>query len=239
MLTREPDHIIFIEPKFHTPPYRSMLAPQLLRYGMKAREDRPGLAPPALLDHMLGEYLRPIKWGFKEVQCSEHRRVHEVFRPKHIVVNVRDIFGIALSFLEKHRRQGNQDRFPPAWVREYCLRESRGMVAFCEDLSRRGHAFTVVRYEDFTGDAGYRDALEKSLSWKFGTGADRFLAGFDREFEVSRHQGRAFREPTIAERDLPPDLVDLAREIETRCAGYQRFFGYCPAKGAAPEPRLK
>ena len=231
MLTREPDQIIFIEPKFHTPPYRSILAPQLLQFGMEAAEFQHGFAPPALLDHMLGVHLRPIKWGFKEVQCSEHLRVLEMFNPKHILINVRHIFNIALSFLEKHRRQDNETRFPPAWVLEYCTRETLGLVRFCEHLTTLGHTYTIVRYEDFTQDAQYRLRLEQTLGWKFGDSKDRFLASFDREFEASRHQRQTFRETTLAERDLPQDLVMLATEIETRCALYQQFFGYSPTDG--------
>jgi len=234
MLTRAPEQIIFIEPKFHTPPYRSLLAPQLATFGMEISDARQkqarGLAPIAMLDHLLGPHLRPIKWGFKEVQCSEHHKVLTQFAPAHILINTRHIFNVALSFMEKHRRQGNQARFSPAWVRDYCERESQGLVQFCQHLSHIGQPHTLVRYEDLTEDANFRPALEKSLNWTFGTEADRFLQGFNRGFEASRHQGRAFKAPTLAERGLPDELVKLAADIETRCAEYQTFFGYSPLK---------
>jgi len=232
MLTRAPEQIVFIEPKFHTPPYRAMLAPQLLQYGMEAKAPPQGLAPVPALDHALGAQLRPIKWGFKEVQCSEHQRVFEVFRPVHILINVRHIYNIALSFMEKHRRQGNEDRFSPTWVLDYCLRESQGLIHFCEHLIERGQAFTIVRYEDFTQNPQARTALEKSLGWKIGNSSNQFMEDFNRGFEANRHQGRGFREPTVAERELPQDLIKLARNIEVRCAKYQAYFGYEASTGA-------
>jgi len=235
ILTRQPEQIVFIEPKFHTPPYRKMLTPQLLQFGMEISESRykqaQGLAPIAMLDQLLGAQLRPIKWGFKEVQCSEHQRVLEVFNPAHILVSVRHIFSIALSFMEKHRRQGNEGQYPPAWVLDYCVQESLGLVLFCQHLSAIGHPFSVVRYEDFTQDPHFRAALERSLGWKFGDKPMRFLDGFNRGFEANRHEGRRFREPSIAERNLTSEHVGLANDIEIRCAGYQRYFGYDTAHG--------
>lgn len=232
VLTHRPDQVIFIEPKFHTPPYRNMLAPQLAQYGMEIsaqqKTDAQGLAPAAMLEQLLGPHLRPIKWGFKEVQCSEHQKVLALFSPAHILINTRHIFNVALSFLEKHRRQDNEDRFPPAWVRDYCVRESSGLVQFCQHLSQIGQPHTVVRYEDFTASPAYRAQLGARLGWHLGTQADQFLEGFNRGFEASRHQGRDFREPTLAERGLPADLVALAHDIEAQCSLYQQFFGYSP-----------
>ena len=236
LLTCAPERVVFIEPKFHSPPYRALLAPQLAQYGMEisqtAEKQVEGLDPLARLNHLLGPHLRPIKWGFKEVQCSEHQRVLEVFAPKHILVNVRNIFNVALSFMEKHRRQGNEARFSPAWVQEHCLRESLGLVDFCTALAQQGQSYTLVRYEDFTRDPAERAALEKALGWSLGQDANPFLEGFNRGFEARRHQGRAFREPTLAERGLPDDLVKHAQEIEEQCAAYQRFFGYNPSPEA-------
>jgi len=235
MLTRAPSQIIFIEPKFHSPPYRGMLTPQLRQFGMDISPARQktalGLAPQPMLAHVLGPALRSVKWGFKEVLCEEHHKVLALFAPDHILINTRDIFDVALSFMEKHRRQGNEDRFPPAWVRDYCQRESLGMVRFCQHLAQIGQPHTLVRYEDFTKDADFRVALAKSLGWTLGTQADRFLHGFNRGFEASRHQGRDFRAPTLAERGLPDALVQLARDIQADSAEYQQFFSYSPAKG--------
>jgi len=237
MLTSEPAQIIFIEPKFHTPPYRTLLAPQLAQYGMEISEQQQkqahGLAPLAMVDHLLGAHLRQIKWGFKEVQCSEHQKVLDLFAPAHILINTRHIFNVALSFLEKHRRQGNEARFPPAWVRDYCERETQGLVRFCQHLTHIKHPHSIVRYEDFAGDADYLTTLGKPLNWALSTKPSRFFQGLNRGFETSRHQGRIFREPTLAERGLPDDLVKLAQDIEARCTVYQQFFGYTSLGGAS------
>ena len=230
ILTREPDQIMFIEPKFHTPPYRNILKPQLAQYGMEFDESEMAavqdLPPDQMLETLLGAHLRPIKWGFKEVQCSEHRRVVDLFAPVHILVNVRHIFNIALSFFEKHRRQGNQDRFPLSWVRDYCLRETQGLVGFCQDLAKQGIAYQVVRYEDFITDPQERKALGDHLGWRYGGNANRFLNDLNRGFEARRHAAGGYRETSLADRGLSVLEIRYAREIEEQCAQYQAFFGY-------------
>lgn len=236
ILTREPDHIVFVEPKFHKPPYRKMLTPQLLQYGMeisKAQYNQAQGQPPlAQLDELLGARLRQIKWGFKEVQCREHQRVLSIFRPAHILINVRHIFSVAISFMEKHRRQGNERQYPPTWVLDHCIRESNGLVRFCKHLSETGRPFTIVRYEDFTQNSESRAKLKYLLNWEFGGKSERFLEDFNRGFESRRHEGRDFREPSIAERELPAEHIKLAHYIETSCARYQRYFGYDISNGA-------
>jgi len=236
ILTREPDQIVFIEPKFHTPPYRTILKPQLAQYGMELDDSEmttvQGLPADQALDTLLGAHLRPIKWGFKEVQCSEHRQVVELFSPTHILVNVRHIFNISLSFFEKHRQQGNQDRFPPSWVREYCLRETKGLVRFCQGLAQQGISYRVVRYEDFMTKPLARKALGDHLGWDYGENTDRFLNDFDRGFETRRHATGSFKETSLKDRNLPEQEIHLAREIEGQCGEYQSFFGY--DTGGAP-----
>jgi len=230
ILTREPDQIMFIEPKFHTPPYRNILKPQLAQYGMEFDESKMAavqdLPPDQVLETLLGAHLRPIKWGFKEVQCSEHRRVVDLFAPTNILVNVRHIFNIALSFFEKHRRQDNQDRFPASWVRDYCLRETQGLVGFCQDLAQQRIAYRVVRYEDFMTDPQERKALGDHLGWHYGESPDRFLTNLDRGFEVRRHAAGRFRETSLADRGSSALEIRYACEIEELCAQYQAFFGY-------------
>jgi len=230
ILTREPDQIMFIEPKFHTPPYRNILKPQLAQYGMEFDKSEmlavQDLPPDQVLETLLGAHLRPVKWGFKEVQCSEHRRVVDLFAPAHILVNVRHIFNIALSFFEKHRRQGNQDRFPASWVRDYCLRETQGLVAFCQDLARQGIDYRVVRYEDFMTDPQERKALGDYLGWDYGGSPERFLNDLNRGFEARRHAAGSFQETSLADRGLSEPEIRHARTIEEQCAQYQEFFGY-------------
>ncbi len=230
ILTREPDQIMFVEPKFHAPPYRNILKPQLAQYGMEFDESEMAaiqdLPPDEVLETLLGAHLRSVKWGFKEVQCSEHRQVLDLFAPAHILVNVRHIFNVALSFIEKHRRQGNEDRFPLSWVREYCLRETQGLVEFCQELAQRGIAYRVVRYEDFMADPQERKALGEYLGWTYGGIPDRFLNDLNRGFEARRHAMDGFRETPLADRGLSGQEIRYAREIEAQCAQYQAFFGY-------------
>ncbi len=228
-LTHPPEQIVFIEPGFHTPPYRNMLKPQLTKYGMQLAETdgkETGRPPNAELNARLGADLRNIKWGFKEVQCSEHAKVLKVFNPKHVLVNVRHIRNVALSFLEKHQRQNNEAHFPPSWVEAYCLRESRDLVALCKLMDRAGQEWSLVRYEDFTRSQSFRAQLAQDVGWKIGGQNDQFFGDFNRSYEANRHNQAVFHETQVAQRNLSMEKQEIAVKIEAESGEYQEYFGY-------------
>lgn len=229
-LTDAPDQLAFIEPSFLSLPNTRMLRIQLDRFGMGptdeewATEDR---TAEARLQRLMGQRLAGKRWGVKEVLCSEHRAAIVKLAPRRVLISVRDIGDVALSFFEKHRLQGNLNRFDDQWVVDYCIREAEGLVALHAELEAGSLPFAVVRYEDFTRSAHCRQAVADFVGWRGGGATDAQFDRFDRSFEVERHGHTvSSRIRTRAERNLGSAERDLASRIATRCEQYQQVFGY-------------
>ena len=154
----------------------------------------------------------------------------DVFSPPRVLVSVRNIRDVALSFFEKHRLQDNLDRFGDDWVAEYCTRESAGMVDYIASLESRGIPYRIVRYEDFLSSQDLRSQVEAFTGWPGGGDTSANLRDFDRGFEAERHgSGIADAASLPRERGLDASLTRAASEIAERCGKYQSRFGYAPS----------
>jgi hypothetical protein len=229
-LTRLPDQLVFNEPFFCRPENSRLLRIQLESFGMpvdpaewEARDE----AVQERFERLMTHRLQGRRWAFKEVLCREHRRVLDHFDPPKVVITVRNIIDVALSFFEKHRAQGNLARFSDEWVADYCVKETEGIVRFQQRLVERGVPSTVVRYEDFARSVDERRSVERFLGWTGGGETALNFEEFDRAFEVERHgtsvSSRVFGR---RQRRLSPMEFELAAGIGERCDGYQRHFGY-------------
>jgi hypothetical protein len=229
-LCRPPDDLVFIEPFFLRPSNPRLLRIQLADFGMAASDaeweprDESG---PERFRRIMGPRLAGKRWALKEVLVEEHIRALHAFEPKGVIVTVRNLEDVALSFFEKHRLQGNLARFGDDWVVEYCRRESTGILTFVERLRTLGVPHAVVRYEDFTRSEAERRAIADFVGWEGGGRIDSHLDRFDRQFEIERH-GRQIS-PLVrnrAERNLSSAEFCLALELSNQVSEYQREFGY-------------
>jgi hypothetical protein len=228
-LSNPPGRIVFNEPFFLRPMNSRLLRIQLDSLGIGVSDsewaERDETAAERF-QRLMAPRLAGRKWAAKEVLCEEHRAMTEAFAPPKVLVTVRNIVDVALSFFEKHRLQDNLDRFGDDWVVEYCLRESSGMLDYVQSLESGRIAYLVVRYEDLVASQDMRSKIVDFTGWPGGGDASSNFEEFDRGFEAERH-GRAIssgRPP--ADRKLPLFLRNLASEIGERCNRYQAFFGY-------------
>lgn len=229
-LTRPPDQLVFVEPSFRRTSNPRMLRIQLSDFGIGVEDQdwsRVDSTGAERFQRLMGRRLQGKRWAFKEVLCEEHFGVLDAFSPTRVLITVRDIADVALSFFEKHRIQNNLDRFSDQWVREYCLRESNGLVAFRDLLRTRSVPFQVVRYEDFTRSEEVRRQLAEFVGWEPGRETASHFARFDRGFEVERHgAGISGALRTREERGLDRSLIKSVDSLTTLCAAYQKDFGY-------------
>ena len=229
-LCRPPEQLVFNEPFFLRTTNPRLLRIQLTDFGMAAgeqewcQEDASGLER---FRRLMAPRLRRRKWAMKEVLCEEHARVVAAFAPPRVIITVRNIVDVALSFFEKHRAQNNLDRFSDEWVRAYCVREAAGILHLRGALAGAGTPTRVARYEDFTRSANDRAGIAEFVGWRPGETTDRHLASFDRGFEVERH-GSSFSGHlrTRSQRSLDQLHKTLAEEIGEECQAYQASFGY-------------
>ena len=229
-LTDAPDQLVFIEPSFLSLPNTRLLRIQLDHFGMAASDAEWAIqdqTAEARFQRLMSRRLARKRWGLKEVLCSEHRFAIERLMPRRVVISARNIGDVALSFFEKHRLQGNLNRFDDQWVVDYCIREAAGLVALRMELEAGSLPFAIVRYEDFTRSEDSRQEIADFISWRGGGPTAAQFDRFDRSFEVERHgSGVSAHIRTEAERDLGQAERELASHIARQCEEYQRVFGY-------------
>lgn len=229
-LCRPPGHLVFVEPFFLRASNPRLLRIQLEDFGMPASDlewrerDETG---PERFRRIMGPRLVGRRWAFKEVLHAEHIRTLAAFQPLRVIVTVRNLKDVALSFFEKHRLQSNMDRFDDLWVADYCERESSGILSLMDRLQGEGISHAIVRYEDFIRSVAERNALLDWIGWEGGGRIASHLSSFDRQFEVERHGeliSSRLRKP--GERGLDNAEIALASAVASRATDYQRRFGY-------------
>jgi len=228
-LSNPPDQIVFNEPFFLRPMNSRLLRIQLDSLGMPVSDpewaERDETARQRF-HRLMAPRLAGRRWAAKEVLCEEHRAMTDAFAPAKVLVSVRNIVDVALSFFEKHRLQDNLDRFADDWVVDYCLRESSGMLDYLASLESRNIPYLVVRYEDLVASEEMRSKVADFTGWSGGGDASSNLAAFDRGFEAARHGRSISSARPQDDRNLAVSLRNLASEIGERCGRYQGCFHY-------------
>jgi sulfotransferase family protein len=229
-LTSPPDRLVFVEPSFLSLPNTRLLRIQLEAFGLGPTGKEwclEGENAASRFARLMAPRLAGRKWAVKEVLCTEHLKALDRLHPRLVLITVRNIVDVALSFFEKHRLQDNLTRFSDQWVVDYCTREAAGLVDLREELKRRSIPFQIVRYEDFTRSEDCRDRVATFLGWPGGGSTLANLDRFDRSFEADRHGSAVSpRNRRASEREVDESLVRLAEAIGRQCREYQHAFGY-------------
>lgn len=229
-LSSPPDQVVLLEPSLLRLPNTRLLRIQLENLGLGPDDGEWSFkdeSASARFARLLAPRLAGRRWALKEVLCSEHASVMRLLQPDRVLISVRHIFDVALSFFEKHRLQDNLSRFSDAWVTEYCVREAAGLVSLRAELAKHSIPFQIVRYEDFTRSEVVRHQVADFVGWRGGGATDAHFQTFDRGFEVERHgSGISPRIRQAEERTVDAELRKLARAVMGRCAEYQVTFGY-------------
>lgn len=237
-LTQPPERVVLIEPSLFALRNPDMVRVQLPAFSVPADDTEwtfPDSDWQSRFRRLFAPRLDGRRWALKEVLVAESTRVMAAFAPLRVVVTVRDIGMIAASFLEKHRRQGNQDRFDAGWVGAYCRRESAAMVALCRTMDRDDVPYHVVRYEDFVASPQARACLSAFVGWPGGGDPQRHFGKLGRAFEIGRHaSGVSTHSPSLPERALEPEELALLPAILADCAAYQDAFGFGAVSESSP-----
>lgn len=230
-LTRAPHEIVFVEPFFLHPRTSRLLRIQLQGLGLGVRDEewngRSG-TPLERFEKLVVPLLRGRRWAVKEVLSDEHFAYQETFHPPRVIITVRNIVDVALSFFEKHRMQGNLERFSDEWVLDYCRRESDGILRFKGHLDNLQVPSLVVQYEELIRSSDCRRRAADFVGWEGGGAVQANLEEFDRAFELRRHgikfSGNARRKE---HRELGFKELANAESLLNDCYPYQKAFNYC------------
>ena len=229
-LTHPPGEIVLIEPFLFAPTNPEMLHRQFAELGMPATAEEWAHQDAdwqARFARLFAPRLTGRRWAVKEVVGEEHRKLIAAFGPLPVVFTVRDIDAIAASFFEKHRLQGNRDRFDVEWVANYCRRETGLITALRAELEATGTPCHVVRYEGFVASEEERAILARFVGWAGEGDVARHMGHFGRSFETRRHGAVVSgATPPLAARGLEPEELRLVSAIAEDCADYRATFGY-------------
>jgi hypothetical protein len=93
--------MVFIEPSFLSRANTRLLRIQLADFGMPVTDEEWAAVDHSAADRfarLMGPRLRGRRWAVKEVLCSEHHAALDAFSPPRVVMSVRSIDDVALSF---------------------------------------------------------------------------------------------------------------------------------------------
>jgi hypothetical protein len=233
MMTMPPKHLVLVEPMLHLGDGNSRFLDQLARFGwpdeeiVRYRSAGISAGSHRLMDALLSNRLARLeRWGVKEVVPAVHRVNINLLRPSRIVVLVRDIRDVALSYIEKFEHEGRPSPTPELLSR--LLAGTTAQMSLADD-HETGQPVRVVRYEDLVSSAEERSSLGAWLDWPLEGDPTRGLMQYRRTYEVGRHGGAISarsvgRHKAISARANQPLVDGLAQMMRS----YQRRFGYMP-----------
>jgi hypothetical protein len=229
-LASPPERLVFNEPFFLRPQNSRLLRIQLEDFALAVTDEEWAERDESAaerFDRLMAPRLAGRRWALKEVLSEEHVRALDALIPARVLITVRDIADVALSFFEKHRTQGNLDRFSDDWVWRYCIKESAAIVDYRRLLKAQAIPHRIVRYEDVVSCEVERIAIAEFVGWPGGGPTAAHFTAFDRAFEVERH-GRSIsnRNRSAADRNLSFAEFRLSEEIAEQCNDYRNEFGY-------------
>lgn len=233
LLTTPPSRWVLVEPWFPMGASSPHLLQQMRRFGFEVADadwqrDRQAATAEARrfrLARLFGERLAGLeRWGIKEIRPGLHEATVELIRPARVVLQVRDLRDVALSFVEKFARTPTT-RYDHAWARHYIRIAAAALVRLRQRLP--AERLRVVRYEQLVASPAERRALADWLDWLLDGEQDRNLDLFQRAYEIDRHGG-ALTETSVRRHEREPSDGD--RAFADRVAGentrYQAEFGY-------------
>jgi hypothetical protein len=172
------------------------------------------------------------RWGVKEVNMHGIGDLISRYRPRHIVISVRDIRACAISVRQKETLQGTiagQALVPKTdeWLQRRLLDGAEAALRLVNEPPP-GSQVTVVRYEDFVASADARAALAQTLDWPLEGDPSLTLDLFGRSYEVERHGSNIGTSSVSRWRDdaREPELRTFADQVALESSDYQRQFGY-------------
>jgi len=227
LLTMPPHRLVLVEPKLHRGGTAGMFH-QMERFGCPVGVDElarwrappPEQSPAERAAMVLADRLaRLARWGVKEVDPMAHQDEIAMLRPKQVVVVVRDIRDVMLSYVEKFRREGRSDFGEVFWR----LCEGTKALTRLADGLGTSTPLRVVRYEDFAASVDERAALARWLDWPLDGDPDSNLDIYGRHYEIARHGGVVSQVSVGRRQAASLEAVDRIGDF---LGAYQQRFGY-------------
>lgn len=154
------------------------------------------------------------RWGVKEIRHWLIESAYKVMNPRHVLVCARDMRDVAVSLREFRYQREKRPHPIVSWLNEHAEHLVQNVVEQWADK------VTIVRYERFVVDPGYRNTIAQAIDWEFTGDPNQGLHLFRRSDEI---RDGIFSRRTERDRERHGDLV---AEVERAAGDYQCFFGY-------------
>jgi hypothetical protein len=244
LLTVRGKSLVFSEPDLFSA-YDRVLCGRMRQLARDAGLDTPEELPPAgaferNIDHFdatFGEALGRLDfWGYKYVNPAGWRRLFQLYRPRKLILCVRDLRAVTVSALELCNRMrlvfhDGTHRRDEAWV------FTRICYTVHEMMAMRAHPHLVLRYEDLVSDPATLDRLREYVGLE-ELGKDRFNLMIERasrsQWEMRKHGSTGEISDKALDRfEKEPDgpVRNMAERIWRLLGEYNVAFGY-----DVPEP---
>lgn len=247
LLTVPPSQWIITEPGITRGDMGEHVRQQAARFGLEIsaaewNDGAPGETALARFARVLAPRLDGVRWGVKEVNPAGYDDLLRLFRPRKMVLAVRDIRDCAFSLLEKHAKVARPN---PAhtrdWMHGRLLDAARALVKLHRETP--ADRLRVVRYEDFVTDPARRVELAAWLGLELDGDPARCLDLYGREDEPLKHEGGiGAGSVNRGATERRPDWIAFADRLARDAADYQAAFGYAPppppASAARPPMRI-
>lgn len=247
LLTVRDKSIVFSEPDLMSP-YDRSLCEKMQQLARDCGLAVPAEVPPAgsyarNIDHfdaMFGEQLKQLDfWGIKYVNPAGWRRLFNIYRPRKLILCVRDLRAVTVSALELCNRMrlvfhDGVHRRDEAWV------FSRICYTVHEMMAMRALPHLVIRYEDLVSDPATLDRLREYVGLD-ELGTDRFNLKIERasrsQWEMKKHgSSTEISDKALDRFEQEPDgpVRAMAERIWRLLGEYNVAFGY-----DVPEPKRR
>ena len=229
LLTKPQQRWILVEPGLTRHGMGDHVRRQAERFGIQIAPDEwqgPRRDESALqrFQRTLQSHVGNIRWGVKEVNMTGADELINIFRPKAVLLSVRNIRDCAISIYEKNQAVG-QISHSEEWMVDRLLSAANALIRFKRALAQ--NTLRVVRYEEFVSDPGERVRLAEWLNWPVDGDPAWCMDIFGRQNEPNIH-GNKIGTSSInrGARIANPTSLNFAQKVMRLAEEYQVEFGY-------------
>lgn len=228
LLTTPPNRFVLVEPQLHLGEGNAWMFEQLDRFGWSVGTEEIDLWRSLPPERRVSTFLYPRlttleKWGVKEVDPKAHLPSLATLRPRKVIILVRNVRDVIISYIEKYRREGKTDY--GAELLNFLVESTNMLIHLTETLNYQ--QMRVVRYEDFVTSERERAAVSRWLGWPLDGDPNRNLDLYKRTFEIERHNGEISSVSVNRHAAMKlQDSSDIINNVAEYLSSFQKSFNY-------------
>lgn len=177
-----------------------------------------------MIREMTDKYMSNVGfWGVKEVDGELFQDTLKLVRPRKIVILVRSLDQVFLSFYEKSVKQGRENVWGVDWIKAKMDRACDAQIKLYENNNDN---CIVVRYEDMISSPDFIRQLAGKVGYNYEFGDEgMFLDEHNRSWELDRNKNRSEALVKTEDRGIPMEIEEYANSYLESKRDYNKIFG--------------